>query len=40
MLMQLVREESASASAIAEELEAEIVRTATAMREALHIEMV
>jgi two-component system, sensor histidine kinase and response regulator len=40
MLMQLMREEPASASAIAEELEAEIVRTATAMRDALHIETV
>jgi signal transduction histidine kinase/DNA-binding NarL/FixJ family response regulator len=40
MLMQLVREEPASAGAIADELEAEIVRTATAMRQALHSEMV
>jgi CheY-like chemotaxis protein len=40
MLMHLVHEEPASASVIGEELEAEILRTATAMREALHIETV
>jgi CheY-like chemotaxis protein len=40
MLMQLLAEEPASASAIAQDLEAEIVRTATAMREALGSEMV
>jgi CheY-like chemotaxis protein len=40
MLMQLVHEEPAAASAIGDELEAEIARTATAMREALHIETV
>jgi CheY-like chemotaxis protein/HPt (histidine-containing phosphotransfer) domain-containing protein len=40
MLMQLMRAEPASARAIAAELEDEIVRTATAMREALQTEMV
>lgn len=40
MLMQLLAEEPASANAIAQDLEAEIVRTATAMREALGSEMV
>ena len=40
MLMQLVRDQPESASAIAKELEAEILRTATAMREALQTEMV
>ena len=40
MLMHLVRDDAASAGAIAEELEAEIVRAATAMREALHGELV
>jgi signal transduction histidine kinase/DNA-binding NarL/FixJ family response regulator/HPt (histidine-containing phosphotransfer) domain-containing protein len=39
-LMRLMREEPASVTAIAEELEAEIFRAATALREALHIEMV
>ena len=40
MLMQLLAEEPASANAIAQDLEAEIVRTATAMRESLGSEMV
>jgi len=39
-LMHLVREDPVSAGAIADELEPEIVRTATAMREALNGELV
>jgi signal transduction histidine kinase/DNA-binding response OmpR family regulator len=40
MLMHLVRDEPESASAIVEELEAEMLRTAAAIREALNTEMV
>ena len=39
-LMPLVRPETASAAAIAEQLEAEILRAAMALREVLHSEMV
>ena len=39
-LMPLVRPETASAAAIAKELEAEIVRAAAALREVLQSEMV
>jgi HPt (histidine-containing phosphotransfer) domain-containing protein len=39
-LMQLVRDDPGSAAAMANELEAEVVRGGAALRETLHIEMV